>query len=151
MKSTALVLFSSIWLFLSGCTVVVDKEAGIARTHILGQVISSGYTHHSGITVLNPTLDLRMEAYVAETGTQVKGGIGSDLFVTSYATTNYQNSMTVLIRFYDREGNQVAKDSRMFRVYFYNGSWNDTWTPYPREYLDRQQKLAQIDPNRLAQ
>ena len=151
MKYILVVLLLTVGLFVSGCSMVVDKEAGVVRTRVLGQVISSGYTHRSGLTVINPTLDLRMEAYVSETGTQVKGEIGSDLFVTSYAMTNYQNSMTVLIRFYDQEGNQVAKDNRSFRVYFYNGSWNETWTPYPKEYLDRQQRLAQIDPSRPAQ
>lgn len=151
MKYVLSVLLLLVGLCASGCSMVVDKEAGIIRTKTLGQVISSGYTHRSGLTVVNPSLELRMEAYVPETGTYAKGGFGSDLFVPSYGTTNYSNTMTVLIRFYDQEGRQVAKDDRMFRVHFYNGSWNDRWKPSCREYLENRRRLAQINPNRQAQ
>jgi len=144
MKQVLTVLFSAIVFFLFGC-VSVDKTNGTYAAHFLGQKITGGYTYHSGVTIINETTSLRMEAFVSQTRAHYKGEIGQNLFLDTWGFTNAQNQMTVVVSFFDESGTLIGKDSRTFYISYYNGAWSDEWYPRPHIYT------AQIDPNRMAQ
>lgn len=62
MKTLFRLLFVSVSaLLLSACTVVIDKDSGLASTQYRGrEIMRHGYGSRSGVWVTNPYPDLRM-------------------------------------------------------------------------------------------
>ena len=157
MKNLFYVLFSLISvLFLSGCSVIVDKNAGVVYTHSILGDMSHGYTERSGLAIQNPSPELRMEVTyyvcmrlnrsselwgasqrsnpypIAEVyRATIDGAMGQDVFIPAMELSNHKNILRVIVRFYDT-GGYVDHDEREFYAYFYQGTWRQDWQPRPR-------------------
>jgi len=91
-RQDSVVLFAIIILmtmFSSGCTVVIDKNSGLASTQYRGQeIFRSGYTHRSGVRVINPYPDQMMKVTIEVTVRQyVRTRYGRDRYGYMVYTT----------------------------------------------------------------
>lgn len=156
MKSVLTVLFITISFVLSGCSVTVDKGAGVIHTSSFLGDMTHGYPVHSGLDIQSPTPDIRMVANysicqrlnrssevwrasgakdpypVVEIYRDVeKGGVGEDVFIPATKLTNYRNILNVTVDFFQGD-TWVGRDENIFYASFYQGVWQARWHPQPR-------------------
>lgn len=140
--------------FVTGCSVTVDKGAGVIHTSSFLGTMSHGYTEKSGLTIVNPSPGLRMvatysvctrldrtaEAWrilnpksdpypIAEVFRDViRGGAGEDIFIPAAQLTNHNDILRVTVDFY-QSGRQVGSAHTERWVSFYRGTWQSEWRP----------------------
>lgn len=151
-----MIFVSFMLILLSACTVVIDKNSGLASTQYRGkEIMRHGYTHRSGVWVINPYTHLRMDVTIrvmvkeyivnrygrdrrgymvyttpcppdrVEASRTHSGGFGEKVFAPSPTILMPENYVDIQTVFYDRSGTRFLGKSYELHVHDSGNGWGD--------------------------